>query len=57
MKERMRRVLVKLLFVVALIVFVFSWGWMDGIGVEGLLQYAAFMVSGSYVILFIYSNT
>jgi len=57
MKERMRRVLVKLLFVVALIVFVFSWGWMDGIGLEGLLQYGAFMVSGSYVILFIYANT
>lgn len=46
----------KLLFLVALIVWVFSFSWMDGIGLIGLLQYLAFMVSGGYVVLFLYAN-
>lgn len=46
----------KLLFLVALVVWIFSFSWMDGIGLEGLIQYLAFMVSGGYVVLFIYAN-
>ena len=46
----------KLLFLVALIVWIFSFSWMDGIGLIGLVQYLAFMVSGGYVVLFLYAN-
>lgn len=46
----------KVLFLVALVVWIFSFSWMDGIGLEGLIQYLAFMVSGGYVVLFIYAN-
>lgn len=46
----------KLLFLVALVVWIFSFSWMDGIGLKGLIQYLAFMVSGGYVVLFIYAN-
>lgn len=46
----------KLLFLVALVVWIFSFSWMDGIGLIGLVQYLAFMVSGGYVVLFLYAN-
>ena len=46
----------KLLFLASLIVWMFSFSWMDGIGPIGLLQYLAFMVSGGYVVLFVYAN-
>jgi len=46
----------KILFLMSLVVWIFSFSWMDGIGPIGLLQYLAFMISGGYVVLFMYAN-
>lgn len=44
------------LFVLAIVMFIFSLGMLDGIGVVGLIQFLTFMVSGSYIIIYILSR-
>jgi len=46
----------KILFVVNLVLFIFSLGLFGYIGLEGLLSFLLFMVSGGYLTLFVYLN-
>lgn len=46
----------KILFVLNLVLFIFSLSLFGYIGLEGLLSFLLFMVSGGYLTLFVYLN-
>lgn len=56
MKRKIQKRLAEAAFVLALVTFGMSLQFLDTIGPAGLLQFVAFMVSGGYVVLFMYAN-
>lgn len=50
------RIWSRALFLVSLVVFIFSCSWLEEIGPVGLLQFLTFVITGSYVVLFLYAN-
>ena len=56
MKRRIQKKLAEIGFVVALVTFAMSLQFLDAIGPVGLIQFGMFMVSGGYVVLFMYAN-
>lgn len=56
MKRKTQKKLAEVAFVVALVAFAMSLQFLDTIGPAGLLQFVTFMISGGYIVLFMYAN-